>query len=438
MNFKYKETEIGEISENWQVKDLNYVCSKIIDCLHAKKPNFLQESDKIFLEVFNVGTDGNLDLTDVRYISEEDFKIWTRRLMPRNNDIIITKTGRVGAVAMIPKKLSCCIGRNQVLLRVDNKKMLPELLLYYLLSPYFQKELKRLILSGTILESLQVKYIPKVKIPYPELEEQQKIVNFLSPIFKKKNMNLKINCILENIVKTLFKYWFVNFEFPNEERKPYKSNGGILIDSDLGLIPQDWKVVNLINVFSVIESGNRPKGGVEKYKEGIPSIGAENILGLGKFDYSKEKFVPIDYYNNMKKGIIKNGDVLLYKDGANIGRKSLFMYDFPFKRCCINEHVLILRTNNEITPIYLYLWLDQPWMTREIINLNTGSAQPGINQKNVGLLKILIPPYNIIEEFSNHLNPLINLIFNNSLENHVLSIIFKKMLPCIVFGKIKV
>ena len=116
MSFKdraeFKETEIGRIPKDWEVRALREVCERIIDCSHAKKPIFQEEGNRMFIEVNNIGDDGYLDLSDVKFVSEKDFFAWTRRLTPQHKDIVITKTGRTGAVSMIPEGITCCIGRN--------------------------------------------------------------------------------------------------------------------------------------------------------------------------------------------------------------------------------------------------------------------------------------------------------------------------------------
>ena len=230
-------------------------------------------------------------------------------------------------------------------------------------------------------------------------------------------------------MKCIFDDWFVNFNYC--ENISFKS-------SELGEIPSNWKVKKLGAVLIALESGKRPKGGISDIKDGIPSIGAENILGLGRFDYSKNKLIPYDFFNQMKKGIIQDQDVLLYKDGAQLGRKSLFIKGFPFDICCINEHVFRLQSNDEISQFYLYLWLDQPIMTNEIINLNSNSAQPGINQTDVKSLPILVPDLEIMNKFNNIVSPMMNQIFDNALEINKLSQLRDTLLPKLMSGEIDV
>ena len=155
--------------------------------------------------------------------------------------------------------------------------------------------------------------------------------------------------------------------------------------------------------------------------------------------HTRTKYVPIDFYNQMKAGHIRNGDVLLYKDGAQLGRKSIFMDDFPFIRCCINEHVFILRSNNDISQLYLYLWLDQRWVTETIKNIGVTSAQPGINQSKVKKgIKILAPQKEIIDKFNTLIMPIFERIFKNALENIKLASLRDLLLPKLMSGEIKV
>ena len=140
----------------------------------------------------------------------------------------------------------------------------------------------------------------------------------------------------------------------------------------------------------------------------------------------------------MKKGIVKNGDILLYKDGAKLGRKSMFLENFPFKRCCVNSHVFILRSNSLMKQSYLYFYLDQKFMTKNIINLNTNSAQPGINSTSVKTLRILLPSDKILNLFNELMFPILRIIFNNSKENQCLSNLRDALIPKLISGEIRV
>ena len=203
-------------------------------------------------------------------------------------------------------------------------------------------------------------------------------------------------------------------------------------------IPKGWRAGKLESVINEIESGKRPKGGINSLECEIPSIGAENILGIGKYNYSKTKYVSKEFFNQMKVGKIRHNDVLLYKDGASLGRKSLFAHNFPFEDACINEHVFILRSNKKISSSFLFFWLDQKYMEKNIQDLNSNSAQPGINKTGVLSLPILIPNSTEIEKFTQNTAPILAKIFKNSIQIRVLTHIRDFLLPKLMSGQIRI
>ncbi len=309
---------------------------------------------------------------------------------------------------------------------------------YLALSQYVRDTAIKSMTGTSGRQRAQTDVIENTKIMLPPLDEQKAIAHILSTLDDKIEVNNQINKTLENMAQAIFKQWFVDFEFPNEDGEPYKSSGGEMVESELEMIPKGWEVKELVDVLETLEAGNRPKGGAGNLTEGIPSIGAENIIGLGKYDYSKEKYVTEEYFAKMNKGKVNPGDVLLYKDGAQLGRKTMFMNGFPHKKCCINSHVFILRTNDMLTQSYLYFWLDQDWVTQSIINLNANSAQPGINQSKLKTLKILTPKFNYVEMFDVIIKSLLNKLFENCIENNALHKTRDALLPKLMSGEIRV
>jgi type I restriction enzyme, S subunit len=311
---------------------------------------------------------------------------------------------------------------------IDTNKLNSEFLMLYFLRSEFDR-LCWFYTDSSIRGSLDWHQFCDIDVPVPPIEIQTKIVKIYNFLNERIKLKEKINKNLEQLMKCIFEDWFVNFNY--SEDISFKS-------SELGEIPSNWNVKKLSDVLITLESGKRPKGGISDIEDGIPSIGAENILGLGKFNYSKNKLISHEFFSTLKKGVIQDKDVLLYKDGAQLGRKSLFMKGFPFDICCINEHVFRLQTNDEINQFYLYLWLDQEVMTNEIINLNSNSAQPGINQNDVKSLLILVPELKIISKFNKIISPMMNQIFDNALEINKLTKLRDTLLPKLMSGEIDV
>jgi len=324
----------------------------------------------------------------------------------KKSDVLFSVRAPVGDINIANQDI--CIGRGLAAIRANNHSI--TLYLYYLL-----KFLKNEILNfegGTVFGSISKKDLEGIETLIPEdINEQKAIASVLSSLDDKIDLLHRQNQTLEQKAETLFRKWFI------EEAK------------------EDWEEVKLGDVLENIESGSRPKGGIDpNLKTGIPSIGAENINGLGNFDFSKVKYISNEYFNKMKRGIVKDYDVLIYKDGAYIGRKSMFGKGFPFDKLCINEHVFILRTNDRISQFFLYFLLDE----EELRNLNTNSAQPGLNQNTIKSLPIIIPPKDLITKFDSIVKTWIDKIFFNGIQIRTLEDLRDTLLPKLMSGEWRV
>lgn len=313
--------------------------------------------------------------------------------------------GRVGAYcgSVFLSKTACWVSDNAIY--VINGKRTDTIFLYYLLSSLNLN--RRSIGSGQPLITQEI--LKNISIFLPPLDIQKKIAGVLGALDDKIELNNKINQNLEAQAQALFKSLY-NME-----------NNGTLND-----------------IIDTVETGNRPKGGARSY--GIPSIGAENIEKFGVYDYSKEKFIDKDFYESMKRGKVKSGDVLLYKDGAYTGKVSLALDGFPHKTCAVNEHVFIIRGNPQISSqFFIYFCLSNEVNKNYLHTLaSSKAAQPGLNQAELLSLPIFIPPIDLLKNFTNNVSSIMHKIAANALENVKLSILRDTLLPKLMNGEIDV
>ena len=275
---------------------------------------------------------------------------------------------------------------------------------------------------------LSAKFLSNLVVKVPDLFTQQEIAGILSSLDAKIETNNKLNEKLEEMAQSIFKSWFVDFE-------PFKDQP--FHETELGMIPEGWEVCYLGDFINEIETGKREKGGAINY--GIPSIGAEKIERISYYDFSSEKYISWDFYNNLKKGKIKDCDVLLYKDGAYTGKSTMFIDNFPYKECAINEHVFILRTNKKRYQSFLYLFLNQKKIKELIHSLaSSKAAQPGLNQKEISSVMFIKPSEDILNNFENMIFPLLKHIVHNLKENQRLASLRDTLLPRLMSGEIKV
>jgi type I restriction enzyme S subunit len=247
---------------------------------------------------------------------------------------------------------------------------------------------------------------------------------------------------LENLAQTLFKRWFIDFEFPNENGEPYKSCGGEMVDSELGEIPRGWDIVKVQDLEHKLQTGTRPKGGVGGITKGVPSIGAESIKKLGYYDFSKVKFVTEEFAAKMKRGKVVGYELLIYKDGGKPGtfipHFSMFGEGFPFDSFFINEHVFLLDFFNKSFNCFCYFYFDSEYVKPVFENNGGKAAIPGINQEDVKHLWVFNPDLELVKLFGQFAHSSVSTILKNSKENIQLTNLRDTLLPKLISGELEV
>ena len=295
---------------------------------------------------------------------------------------------------------------NTVLYVKDFKGNFPKFFYYFLKNLDFTT-----FNTGSAIPSLNRNHLYLLNIKLPVLAEQKAIASVLSSLDDKIDLLHRQNKTLEAMAETLFRQWFI------EEAK------------------EDWEDCILGDILEVLESGSRPKGGIDpELKSGIPSLGAESINGICKFDYSKVKYVTLEFADSCKKGHAQPWDVLIYKDGAYVGKKALFGEKFPYPRFMINEHVFRLRSNTRCSQLYLYFALD----SESLALLNSNSAQPGINQQSLKSYQITLPPKEKMEAFDSVVRPLTIKMNENAIQISTCEKLRDTLLPKLMSGEVRV
>ena len=232
--------------------------AKIFDGPHATP--IKTDAGPFFLSISSL-EGGRLDLSKSAHLSEELFKKWTKRVTPRKGDLLFSYETRLGEAALMSDGVRACLGRRMGLLRPCSDKVIPEYLLYAYLSPAFQKTIVANTITGATVDRIALKEMPNFPIRIPGMEEQTKVAGLLKNIDAKIDCNNRINAELEAMAKTLYDYWFVQFDFPDANGKPYKSSGGKMV-YNVKLkrdVPEGWQVLALSDVISRSGTGLNPR-----------------------------------------------------------------------------------------------------------------------------------------------------------------------------------
>jgi type I restriction enzyme S subunit len=201
----FDDSEFGPIPKGWFWGSLGDIAD-VIDCLHSKKPELLSDGFP-YLQLDTISNEGVLFFDKAAFISEEDYRRWTSRIEVTGGDCLITNVGRVGAISQVPDSFKAAIGRNITALRPKSLPLYKSFLIISLLSDFMKKEITKNTDSGTILEALNVKNIPKLRIPRPNDALLTEFARICDPIQAQiqtlYSMNIKLRSIRDSLLPRL-------------------------------------------------------------------------------------------------------------------------------------------------------------------------------------------------------------------------------------------
>ncbi len=284
---------------------------------------------------------------------------------------------------------------------LDENVILPDYLMLWFSRSEFDREACFHAVGG-VRGSLEWEDFCGMQLPVPSIEEQQQIVAQYQSIANKIKVNEQICEKLEAIAQALYKHWFVDFEFPNEEGKPYKSSGGKMVwNEELGKeIPEGWEVKTLGEICEKISSGSTPSGGKENYKkEGISLIRSMNVYDLN-FIYDDLAFIDETQAKKLSNVIIKEDDVLFNITGVSVARCTMVPSDILPAR--VNQHVMIIRSKENFKlNHYILLNLVSSESKNQLLGVSqSGSTREAITKSDIEGFSILLPDLNLIDLFN--------------------------------------
>ena len=398
--------------------------------------------------------DRRFDESGIAFISD-DQALPLKGAELREEDVMLNITGdgiTFGRACIVPRSmLPACVNQHVSIIRPRSDLLNPAFLLAYLTHSSTKAYIESFNAGGS-RRAITKGHIESFRVPLPPLGEQKAIAHILGTLDDKIELNRKTNETLEAMAKALFKSWFVDFD-PVRAKAEGRPTGlpaeisdlfpDSFEDSELGEIPSGWKVEQLGDCSLHIESGTRPKGGIDKNLTfGIPSIGAESISPIGQFDFSKTKWVDAAFAQSAGRGWIQNYDVALYKDGGKPGefrpRTAFYGDGFPFEKAMVNEHVFLLRSSQLGQP-YLYYLFNFDLVLAQIIHKGSSKgAQPGLNQEEVRTSSFVKPDKRLLDLFNLTIEPSIRKQLLLGKDCQVLSQLRDVLLPKLISGEIRI
>lgn len=376
-----------------------------------------QEDKLTYLRITDINDDGSLNFSDLKSVDAED----AEKYILKENDIVFARTGNSTGRSYFYEKQHGTFVYAGFLIKfsLDPNKVNPRILKYYTHSkPYF--DWVNSFDTGATRGNINAKTYGDMEIELPSRKVQDKIVSILSSLDRKIELNNKINADLEEMAQAIFKSWFVDFE-------PFKD--GKFVDSELGMIPEGWKVGTL-GEFCKCLLGGTPSRSKEEYWNG--EVNWINSGEINKFRIleASEKITELGLAKSATKLLPKKTTVLAIT-GATLGQVSLLEID-----TCANQSVIGVLENTEVPYEYIYPFIKD--RIEMLIQHQTGGAQQHINKDNVESLIFLLPAINVLEDYISLVSPMYKRIESQCFENLYLSTLRDTLLPRLMSGELEV
>ena len=357
---------------------------------------------------------------DLKYISRE-FNESLRKSILHENDLIIVRTGIPGTCCVVSKDYDGCNCADVVLVRPNLQVVNPHYLAAYI--NVWGKKQVEYNKVGAIQKHFNVKSAEEMLIDLPDLESQNKVAKILCDLNDKIISNEKINDYLEEMAKTIYDYWFVQFDFPDKNGKPYKSSGGTFKNG----LPIGWNYVPIKNICNILsgfsfQSNDYVQNG--KYK----LLTIKNVQDTG-INLDVDNYINILPENMPDFCKLDIGSILMSLTG-NVGRVGI-LYD---SNCLLNQRVSLMQAKNPIMTPFIYCLLKSSKMRYILESLATGTSQKNLSPIEAGNIMI---PYDseIVKNFSKKVTPLIDSIITNLKENNNLTNLREWLLPMLMNGQ---
>jgi len=404
-------------SKNWEEMILSDICNNIQygytqSAIHKKiGPKFLRITDvrNNFISWDNV---------PFCRINKQNYK----RYKLEEGDIVIARTGATtGINKYIDKNVPDAVFASY-LVRLKINKLNDPKFIYYILSSKNYKEYIKSYIGGSAQPNANAKTLTSFKVKIPNLLEQKSISAILSSLDLKIELNSQINKNLEQIAQVIFKHWFVDFEFPNENGEPYKSSGGEMVESEIGQVPKEWKIEKLKKIIRFVK-GKKPKIILKEKSDKLSKYLTINVLSGKEYLYAQPKGVILTEKEN----------ILIVMDGASSGK----IY-FGVNGIVASTIAKVKILNNNFSTEYIYHFLK--YHENEINNHTSGSAIPHTDKNFVLSLRIALPDANniIFSKFNKTIGSVENKIIQNNDENKRLAKIRDALLPKLMSGEIRI
>ena len=387
---------MGGVSMEWKEVRLGDVCSELSDGLH-KAPKFIVNGEYIFVNAKNLYNGYILDNDPTKKTSHEEYLKYKKPL--GKHTILYSIDGTIGNIAKYRGE-KCVLGKGACYINCNPEIVESSYLYYQLQSPHFKSYI-HLMSTGSTIKHISLKTMRDYVFELPSLEDQRRIASILSSLDRKIELNNKINADLEEMAQAIFKNWFVDFE-------PFKD--GKFVDSELGMIPEGWKVGTLGELCNFKRGKNLlTKNAID---EGVPVVAG----GLE----------PSCYHN-----VANTGAPVITVSGSGANAGFMRMYHVPV---WASDCSFIDISCENFYFVYCFLKVN----SKLLKHAQTGAVQPHVKPSDIHDFELVIPDKESIYDFQDKVKSFFDKIASIQKENSRLSLLRDTLLPRLMSGELEV
>ena len=397
----------------WKEVRLGDVCSELSDGLH-KAPKFIEKGEYIFVNAKNLYNGYILDNDPTKKTSHEEYIKYKKPL--GKHTILYSIDGTIGNIARYRGE-KCVLGKGACYLNCNPKIVEYSYLYYQLQSPHFKSYI-HLMSTGSTIKHISLKTMREYVFELPSLTDQRRIASILSSLDRKIELNNKINADLEEMAQAIFKNWFVDFE-------PFKD--GEFVDSELGMIPEGWRVGRLTDVIKLMPGGT-PKTSEPLYWDNgtIPFFSPKDVNGV--YCFATEKHITEAGLNKCSSNLYPKDTIFITCRGT-VGKVCLVACDMA-----MNQSNYAIKAIDGYSQYYVFFLVKS--VVERLIKKSNGAVFSAITSKDFDE-EILIPSQKAVEDFTNVIDGFFRRIFTIGTESTRLSLLRDTLLPRLMSGEIE-
>lgn len=412
----------------WKYEKLSKLCFRIGDGLHGT-PSYVDDSAIYFINGNNL-KNGWIEITNnTKCVSEDELQ--NNFIELNENSLLLSINGTLGSIAFYRNE-KVMLGKSAAYLNF--KSHINKFYYYYFQLPSVQEYFFN-VATGSTIKNLSLKSIQDFDVPVPEYNEWKNITSVLSALDSKIELNKRINAELESIAKTLYDYWFVQFDFPDKNGKPHKTSGGKMVwNEELKReVPEGWITGALSDLGDIIGGSTPPRDVEENFdKNGTPWITPKDLS-----ENTGNKFITKGEFSVSQKGLKSASLKLLPKGSVLMSSRAPVGYmAISREHVTTNQGFKSFIPKGDYSTSFIYYTIKNAMP--EIINNASGSTFKEISGSTLKIIKVCLPKNDVIKEYTTKVEAIFDRQDNLEMENQKLTELRDWLLPMLMNGQVKV